>query len=252
MGFPVFLLTLALSGALAAQSAITGAQLRGLSIDPNRDTWEAELVNSGSRTITAYVIGMYVREPDGQRRMGGAHSSDLLMQGAPVSEKRRLREMGIVAFPIEPGEVVPLKQMRFRSMRPDGQPQPYEVELAAVVYEGGAVEGDAKVAEDILGPRRASLKCYEKYVPRIAALKNSENPLDGLKAVYQEVTGELYELDKDPSRQQNRELHLARMPLMSLQAELRMMVQLASRQQGLQQQLERLEERLARLKTGVQ
>lgn len=252
IGLLVLLLATALSAALDAQTAITGAQLRGLSIDANRETWECELTNTGSRTITGYVIAMYVRHPDGKRYKRGANSADLLMTGPPPSEKRRLREMGIVAFPIEPGEFVPLKQMRFRSMSPDGQPQPFDVELEAVVYEGGAVEGDAKGAEEILGPRRISLKTYERYVPRIAALKDAENPLDGLKLIYREVTDELYEMDKDPARQQNRESHLARMPLMNLQGELRMMVQIAGRQQSFEQQLQRLEERLARLRTGVQ
>jgi hypothetical protein len=238
--------------AAGAPVQINGAQLRALSIDINRGTWEAELVNTGSRTITAWIIGMGTRLPNGQLQHGGSTGADHLMN-VPFNdqERRRMRDSGFNAFPLEPGESAPLQRNHFRSTGMDGQPLPFEVELRAVIYEDGSVEGDPKAAAGILQSRRASLACAEKYVPAILATRDSDNPTEALKAIYQDVTAQLHEFDKDPEKPQNIESMRARGPLNQTQMEVRNLIQAAQRRDFFLQQLTRLEARFERLKSGV-
>jgi hypothetical protein len=231
---------------------INGAQLRALSIDFNRGTWEAELVNTGSRNITAWVIGMVTRLPNGQTTMNGSTAADYLMN-VPLNdqEKRRMRESGFNAFPVEPGEFVPLQRNQFHSTGPDGRRIPFEVELRSVIYEDGSVEGDPKAAAAIIDARRASLACAEKFVPAILATRDSDNPTEALKAIYQDVTAQLHEFDKDPEKPQNIESMRARGPLHQTQMEVRNLIQAVQRREFFLQQLTLLEARYERLKSGV-
>jgi hypothetical protein len=165
-------------------SNVLSARLENIATVPEKASIHVNIRNTGERPITAFSIGFYQLNPNGERTPCGGRGADMIDWSDPMPGRNIYIQMrrnwippnGTASFdgyPRCPGGQAPLESI--------------QVELNLIMFDDGTGEGDSHQIEFTLRTRQQARNERIKWIGRFTSLRATSDLRSSAQSLYQEL-----------------------------------------------------------------
>lgn len=170
------LLTILVAAAAAGQ-APQGLEIRNFQYDASRRTLDYDVVNTTAQRITFFELLVMA----GDREASRSTFSTTIEGPAAATDRRRAAD---------PGGMQHIQSVY------NGDTAAPRVMVNAVIFEDGRAMGDSKTLDRVFAQRKISADEYQRWLPRLRALRDSRDVYGDARALYDAVSAAGYEEDR--------------------------------------------------------